>query len=140
MTRNVIWVNIALVILHTISVIVHAVAHGILDVNMSVVDDGFIVLVIMITPIVAVVLLGTSHQRLGAVMLGLSMFGACVYGVYNHFIAQGIDNVSQVSMEFWGTVFRVTAVLLAIVEGLGSVTALWAVKQIISGETRNATR
>ena len=59
-------------------------------------------------------------------MLGLSMFGSCIYGVYNHIAAQGIDNIAQISTDGWGTVFRVTAILLAAIEGLGSVTAIWA--------------
>lgn len=126
MTRNVIAINMILVILHAVTVLVHAVAHVVLAVNLSVLDDVFIVAVIMIAPIAAGMLLRTKRRRLGAVMLGLSMLGACIYGVYNHLVAQGIDNIAQVSTGGWGTIFRLTAILLAIIEGLGTVAALWA--------------
>jgi hypothetical protein len=63
MMRNVILINATTVILHMTIVITHAAAHGILDVNMSLADYGFITLVILIAPVTAGILLGTRHRR-----------------------------------------------------------------------------
>ena len=115
-----------LVLVHAAVVALHGVAHGILEVNGSWLDDAFIVLVIMLSPIVAGTLVWTRRRRTGVLILGLSMLGALVYGTYNHFIASGIDNLCEVSIFGWGAVFRMTAILLAITEGVGCAVAIWA--------------
>jgi hypothetical protein len=114
------------VLVHAAVIVLHAVAHGILEVNGSWFDNAFIVLVIIVSPLVAGALIWTKHRRIGVVILGLSMLGAFVYGAYNHFVALGIDNVSEVSAHGWGAIFHLTAILLAAIEGLGCAVAIWA--------------
>ena len=52
------------------------------------------------------------------------MAAAFAYGLYNHFIAAGADNVAQVASAGWALVFRATAVSLALLEAGGVAMAL----------------
>lgn len=114
------------VLVHAAIVLLHAIAHGMLEVNGSWLDNAFIVSVIMVSPIVAGAFIWTKYWRIGVAILGLSMFGAFLYGAYNHFVAHGIDNIAQVPTDHWGAIFRLTAILLATIEGLGCAAAVWA--------------
>ena len=78
----------------------------------------------MIAPLLAMVLLWTKRQRLGLVLLTASMAGACVFRLYYHFVTPSPDHVAHVPAGFWGDIFRMTAVVLAIMEGLSAAVGL----------------
>lgn len=120
----------ATVLAHAVVVLLHAWAHLVLGVNMSPFQIVFIVLVIMLAPIVAAVLMWTPYRRAGALIFAVSMFGALVFGAFHHFLDPGIDNISKVPTDDWGALFRLTAVLLAIIEGWGSIVGWWSIRLI----------
>jgi hypothetical protein len=90
----------------------------------------FVGIAIFLTPIVAAALLWTQFYRIGSWLLLGSIAGSLLFGLYNHFIVISPDHVSQVSFEGWGMVFRVTAILILIVDGFGCWMSLRALKSI----------
>jgi len=113
--------------LHVLVTILHAVAHfGAHVLPASFFDDAFIVVVIFSAPVVALFLLKNAHlSRLGALLLFLSMFGALLYGLVNHFLLPGADNATHMSPGVWQLPFLVTSYLLLILEVAGSSVGLW---------------
>ncbi|HBB86835.1 MAG TPA: hypothetical protein DC047_04400 [Blastocatellia bacterium] len=95
-------------------------AHN-LNILMNGWQNAYILLVIILLQLAAACLLW-KRARFGYLILLLSMLGALVFGGYYHFVLAGADNVSTVahySMRSWGQVFRVSAVVLALVEFAG---------------------
>ncbi len=124
----------ATVVVHAVVVLLHARAHQTLTINMSGLQNAFIGLVIIAAPIVAAVLVWTSYRRIGALILVASMFGALVFGGYHHFLEPGIDNISAVPTHGSGGLFRLTALLLAIIEAWGSVAGWWGFRLILRAQ------
>ena len=116
-----------LIVVHLLLVVLHAVAHQMLEVNPTPVQLSFIVAVIMSAPVIAGVLL-RKYEKSGAVLLAMSMFGAFLFGVYNHFVGHSIDHVAEVAHlqpRIWSTIFQSTAVGLATSEAAGSLLGIW---------------
>jgi hypothetical protein len=114
--------------LHVLVVIIHSVAHfGARVLPASFFDYAFVVVVVMIAPVVALFLLNNAPlSRLGALLLFLSMLGALLYGLVNHFLLPGADNATHMSPGVWQLLFLVTSYLLLILEAAGSVVGVWA--------------
>jgi lipopolysaccharide export LptBFGC system permease protein LptF len=106
-------------------VVLHGFAHAKIPVPISQLQSLFIVSVIVLAPLLAMVLLWMQFRRAGGLLLFLAMAGALVFGAYNHFIVVGADHISHVPPGEWGMLFRVTAILLALAEGLGSGVGVW---------------
>ena len=113
--------------LHVLVAIFHAVAHlGAHILPASFFDYAFVVVVIMIAPVVALFLLKNAPlSRLGALLLFLSMLGAMLYGLVNHFLLPGADNATHMLPGVWQLPFLVTSYLLLILEAAGSVVGAW---------------
>jgi hypothetical protein len=120
--------------LHVLVAILHALAHiGAHILPASFFDYAFIVVVIMIAPVVALFLLNNAptcsinrhSTRLGALLLFLSMLGALLYGLVNHFLLPGADNATHMSPGVWHLPFLLTSYLLLILEAAGSVIGVW---------------
>ena len=113
--------------LHVLVVILHAVAHiGAHVLPASFFDNTFVVVVIMMAPVGALFLLKyTQLTWLGALLLFLSMLGALLYGLVNHFLLAGADNATDMSPGVWQLPFLVTSYLLLILEVAGSVVGVW---------------
>jgi len=79
----------------------------------------FVNVVILAAPLLAGLLIWRPAPRAGGWLLVAAMFGALIFGVWNHFVVPGPDNVSSVPANAWGTVFQATAVLLAVTEVWG---------------------
>jgi hypothetical protein len=114
------------VVIHAIVGILHGLAHLNLPVPLSLFQILFVGAVIMLAPIVAASLLWTSLAQLGRWLFFVSMTGALLFGIYNHFIAISPDHISQIPYVGWGALFQVTALLLMITEGIGCGVGLWA--------------
>ena len=114
----------AIVVLHTLVTLVHGAAHVSESVYGSVLDTIFIVVVIWFAPIGAILLLQMRRWQMGSVILLVAMAGSLLYGVYNHFILPGPDNVVSFPAGVWQGYFQVTAVLLAIIEAAGTLLGL----------------
>jgi hypothetical protein len=115
----------ATVLAHAIVVLLHAWAHLTLAVSLSWLQNAFIVSVIITAPIVAGVLVWTQQRRAGMFVFAASMVGALAFGAYHHFLDLGIDHISMVPTHGWGALFRLSAVLLVIIEGWGSIVGWW---------------
>jgi hypothetical protein len=110
---------IAIVLLHLVVSVPHGMAHSELHIQMQLWQNVYIWLIITILPLVAAILIW-KRRRAGFLLLLLSMAGSFLFGVFYHFIAAGPDNVAQAAT---GT-FRMTAVLLALIEAAGVVIGL----------------
>lgn len=118
------------VVMHAIANGLHGLAHIEIPVPLSLLQSLFVGIAIFLTPIVAAALLWTQFYRIGSWLLLGSIAGSLLFGLYNHFIVISPDHVSQVSFKGWGMIFRVTAILILIVDGLACGISLWALKTI----------
>jgi hypothetical protein len=119
----------AVVVAHLGVSLLHRQAHIHLQIMLTRNQWLFVLAVITLAPPVAAILLWTRLRRVAAWLLLLSMLGSFVFGAYYHFVAVSPDNVSQVPPGAWGTRFQLSAVLLAVVEGLGCGVGIWALRQ-----------
>jgi hypothetical protein len=117
-------------IVHAIANGLHGLAHVEIPIPLSLLQALFVGIVIFLIPIIATILLWTQFDRIGSWLLLSSIAGALLFGIYNHFIAISPDHVSQVSFAGWGLLFQVTAILIVIVDGLGSGFGVWALRNM----------
>jgi len=83
----------------------------------------YVLVVITVAPLVAVALLFSRKQKIGASLLALSMLGGFAFGVWYHFVSAGNDNVAEVHGG-WHKTFLWTAIALAILEFLGMIIGM----------------
>ena len=117
-------------IVHAIANGLHGLAHGSIPIPLSLLQALFVGIVIFLIPIVATILLWTQFDRIGSWLLLSSIAGSLLFGIYNHFIVMSPDHVSQVSFAGWGLLFQITAILILMVDGLGSGVGLWALRNM----------
>ncbi|MGA2589014.1 MAG: hypothetical protein ABSH32_03790 [Bryobacteraceae bacterium] len=110
----------AIVLAHLLVNIVHGAAHQQLHIGLSLVETLFVGVVILACPLLAMVLLWTSQQRLGLILLALSMAGSLVFGLCHHFLMTGPDHVGEQAAGPWATTFAVTSYLLLLTEAIGT--------------------
>ena len=88
-----------------------------LGVMLLMVQSLFVVLVTFILPVVAAVLiLKSKFRRASLWLLLISMAASLAFGVYNHMLASGSDNIFVAKQGILGRTFQLTAILLAIIE------------------------
>lgn len=114
------------VIAHTLISALHGLAHLLIPVPISVLQALFITGVISVLPIVAVVLVWRQQVKWASTVLLVSMAGSLLFGLYNHFVVISPDHFSQMPPTSLGVLFQVTAVLLAVSEGVGIGVSVWA--------------
>lgn len=85
---------------------------------------------ITLVPAVALVLLWADFPRLGGVLLFLPLAVGLGIGGDEHFLAPGPLNVFYVAATRWALQFRVTAVLLLVLEVLGCWIAIQAFRGV----------
>jgi hypothetical protein len=92
----------------------------------------FVYLVILAGPLAG---LGVTRwrPRAGAWIVAVTMSGALIFGLINHFMLAGPDHVSHVAPE-WRAWFGVTAALLIASEAAGAAIGAWAAMRT-SGRT-----
>ncbi len=110
--------------------VIHALSHIGANIWLSFWGNTFVVVVILIAPLVSLFLLHTARlERLGALQLFLSMLAAFLFGVWNHFLLPGSDNIGHVPPGVWQQPFQVTAVLLTILQAAGAAIGLWCLSE-----------
>jgi hypothetical protein len=112
----------ALVMVHLVVAVIHGVAHSGAHVPLSPAALAFVIVVIQIGPLVGLALTRVQPGG-GAAVVAASMAGALLFGVVNHFVLPGSDNVAQVHAE-WRALFSSTAVLLALTEAGATVVGV----------------
>ena len=115
--------GITIVLLHALITVVHGAAHSVLQIHMMTWQNIYIFTVILALPLVALVLLWRRSAK-GFHVLLLSMLGSLLFGGYYHFVLPGPDNVSHLTAHAWSFPFQISAVALAITEGIGAVVGL----------------
>ena len=125
------WRTLAVVVVagHLLVSLLHGYAHNDLGVRLSVAQTVFVLVVITAAPIVAALLVWTRFVRFGFLLLLGSMAGALLFGVYYHYIEISPDHVSHLPPGDTQSLFRVTALLLAISELCGLIVAAVALKR-----------
>ncbi len=112
--------------------VIHALAHIGANIWLSFLSNAFVVGVILVAPLVSLFLLHTARlEWLGALLLFLSMLGAFLFGVWNHLLLSGSDNIVHVPPGVWQQPFQVTAVLLTILQAAGTAIGLWCLSEAI---------
>ena len=122
---------VPIILLRATVVALHGAAHRILNVEASPSQTLFIAVFIIIAPLLAGILIWKSARVAGAVTLAVSMAGALIFGLYNHFVLISPDHVLHVKGEpaAWVTIFQTTAALLALVEAAGVVAGIMMLKR-----------
>ena len=110
----------SLVLVHLLVNIVHGFAHLKLHIELSPPAMLFVIGVIIVCPLVAAsLLLWTSQQRLGLILLALSMAASLHFGIYHHLVAMSPDFVGLQASSLWAVAFAITAYLLLLIEATG---------------------
>jgi len=112
----------AAVLLHLVISIVHGQAHAGAHVPLSRAANLFVLIVIVAGPLVGLALTWPA-ERIGIWMIAITMAASLVFGVVNHFVLPSPDHVAQVDRH-WRPLFTTTAVLLGLIEALGSGLAI----------------
>ena len=122
----------AIVVAHLLVNIAHGLAHRELRVGLPPSGSVFVIVVVLILPLVAMALAWTVQQRVGLILLSLSMLGSLLFGLYHHFLAAGPDHVHSQPSSLWGITFVLTAYLLLITEAIGTYVGayfIWIAKE-----------
>ena len=120
---------VTLVVLAHLAVnVLHGRAHAQLAVGLSAWQNVYVIGVILVAPLLAMVLIWTKQMRFGLVLLILSMSGALVFGVFFHYINISPDHVSHLPPGDARGLFRTTALLLGVLELLGVVIGVLALR------------
>jgi len=117
-----------IVLLHLLVLFAHGKAHSELQIGASAWQGTFIAVVIFIGPVFAMALLWTRLQRIGFVMLAVTMAGSFVFGVAYHFLVPGSDNALSRHYGHWESLFRMTATWLAVIETSAVAWCVWALQ------------
>jgi hypothetical protein len=115
----------AIVLAHLVVNIIHGTAHRELRVHLGPAAMLFVIGVILLCPLIAMVFLWTSQKRLGLALLAVAMAASLVFGLYNHFVVMGPDDVREQAPGPWGTAFVLTAYLLSLREAIGACMGLY---------------
>ena len=115
------WLTAA-VLSHLVVSIVHGAAHAGAHVPLSRAANLFVFVVILTGPLVGLALIWPA-ERIGTWLIAITMAGALVFGLVNHFVFASPDHVSHVARD-WRPLFTTTAVLLALTEALGFALAI----------------
>ena len=114
-----------LVLMHHAVALIHDSAHSELAIFLSMFQKSFIYIVITALPVVGVILLWTSCQKIGLYLIILGMGGGLAFGIYHHYMFQSPDHISYLpkgSVQAQET-FIWTAGILAIFEGVCAAVA-----------------
>jgi hypothetical protein len=131
--RAALWI----VALHAVVSSLHGIAHLLIPVPIGMTELVYILLVIAVAPILGVWLMRPPYYRTGARLLLAGMAGALVFGLAEHFVLPGGDNVAQVPAGAWLGTFQWTSVGLLITEAIGTLVGLAALKaQFVVGERK----
>ena len=125
------WALAAVVLVHLAISLVHGRAHAGAEVFLPLAGALFVYIVILAGPLAGLAV-SRWRPRAGAWIVALSLSGALIFGLINHFIIAGPDHVAHVAAE-WRTLFGTTAALLVASESAGAATAVWfAVRHVRS--------
>ena len=118
------------VMLHLLIVLAHGRSHSQLHIHPTTWQAIFIALVIVIGPILAMSLLWMRLRKVGLVLFSATMSGSLLFGVAYHFLIPCSDNALELHAGHWESLFRMTAIWLAVTETVSVAWSVWALTQI----------
>jgi len=118
------------VMVHFLIALGHGKAHSQLHIGASTWQVLFIAVVIFIGPLLAMALLWTRRQKIGFVLLLATMAGSLFFGVAYHFLVSGSDSALELHSGHWESLFRMTAMWLAVTETAAVAWCVWALQAI----------
>ena len=107
----------AAVLAHLLISMVHGAAHTGARILMSPAATLFVFVVILAGPLVGLAV-SWRRERLGSLIIAVTMASSLVFGFVNHFLLDSPDHVRHVAAQ-WRMIFGTTAALLAITETVG---------------------
>ena len=119
----------AFVIVYELAIFAHGAAHARLGIGLSAAQNGFVWVVMVISPLLAMALLWTSRQRAGLNLLAISMAAAFFFDLYFHFVAPGPDNALHQGSGQWPAIFVTTAYSLQLLTFAGVFVGLWFLRR-----------
>jgi hypothetical protein len=129
--------GILVVLAHIIVNGLHGIAHQQAEVSISDLQFAYVFLVIFVAPIAAAVMLSFNRpkkmQRGGAWLLLVSMLGSLLFGFAYHIVLPSSDNLFTVmhgSSLNNAIFFTSTAILLVVIDAVGSWVGATAVRRI----------
>ena len=122
------WAVTVVVLSHLAVNLLHGRAHTELGVGLTSWQQFYVVVVILAAPLAALLLLWTKYSRAGLWLLLASMLGSLIFGACYHYILVSSDHVAHLPPGEARGLFRATALLLLITEGLGVVAATVGVR------------
>jgi hypothetical protein len=117
-----------IVTVHSLVVLGHGKAHSQLHIQPDIWQGTFIAVVIVIGPVLATALLWTRLRRIGLVLLSITMVGSLIFGLAYHFFVPGSDHALELHSGHWESLFRTTAIWLAVIETCAVAWCAWAWK------------
>jgi len=125
---------LALVLIHLVVSTLHGLAHQAAMVELNTFGYVYVTIVITLGPLVAAGFMVARKQKIGALLLVLTMFGSFIFGVWYHFLSNTSDNVTQVHGP-WHSKFLWTAIALAVIELAGAAVGfrMWRARSERSG-------
>jgi hypothetical protein len=136
MPRKFVIATALVVLVHTVVMLVHGAAHMRLNIELSPWANIYVLGIVGIGPIIGLTFLRSTRQRTGATILFITMVGALLFGLWNHFIAPGADHVMHLRASPWRLPFQVTAGLLLISEAAGAVIAFALLMGALNTQTK----
>jgi hypothetical protein len=127
---------ILVVLTHIVINAIHGIAHQQLGVSISDFQSAYVFIVTLVAPIVAVImLLFLDKPKIllgGAWLLFVSMLASLLFGIVYHIVIPSSDNIFTVMQNpsLYSVVFTSTAVLLLIVEGVGTWVGAKAIRMV----------
>jgi hypothetical protein len=112
----------AIVIAHVAVALLHGAAHTGASVSLTPAGNAFVIGVVLLGPVIGL-LMTSRARRAGAIVVAVTMTGAFLFGVVNHFLLPGDDHVNHVAAQ-WRTLFGTTAAFLALFEAGGAMYAM----------------
>ena len=114
-------------VVHVVVGVVHDLAHRDLGIELTATQTLFINLVILAAPVVAVVLLWSRFKGVGTILFAGAMAASLFFGLYYHYVLASPDHVSHLPDGDLQALFRITALLLALVQALGAAVGIWGI-------------
>jgi hypothetical protein len=127
---------ILVVLAHIVVNVVHGIAHQQLGVSISDFQSAYVLIVTLVAPIAAVImLLFLNNPKIllgGAWLLHMSMLASLVFGIVYHVVIPSPDNIFTVMQNpsLYSVVFTSTAILLLIIEGVGTWIGAKAIRMV----------
>ncbi len=78
-----------------------------------------LLIVVNLIPVMAMVAFQKGHPKLAGAMIFVPLGMALVFGIYAHYLSTGTDNVFRMPGGEWRLSFRLSAILLSVLEALG---------------------